>query len=355
MTGWYRLWIYNYGLLVKPLYALIMEENRDLQWTKEATLAFNQLKKAFMSAPALGLPDKFLKYQAIMVEQDDVEIVVTNLVNPASFLSESTREPVIHDCLETIEATYSSHPDLKDTPLEDTETCFTDGSSYVISRKRHTGKQKRGGIVVIVVVEEEEEARSESSAIEIDVPPSTPGSREPSRLYPPLPSSDSEWDEPEPPLPDPKPSPQGLVASRTRRQTKLGGPPPSPKLLPPRTRKQTKGVIQAPLRQAITADRETKIIKVPFFLMDLESWEKIAKTYWSDPIGVAKRLRFMVRQHVPDWADLQLLLDALTETEKQLVFKTAKDLAEDDCRTTLEDVKHVFPLHDPWWDPNEPM
>ncbi|RMB97811.1 hypothetical protein DUI87_25668 [Hirundo rustica rustica] len=34
-----------------------MEENRDLQWTKEATRAFDQLKKALMSAPALGLPD----------------------------------------------------------------------------------------------------------------------------------------------------------------------------------------------------------------------------------------------------------------------------------------------------------
>ncbi|RMB89082.1 hypothetical protein DUI87_34540 [Hirundo rustica rustica] len=57
-------------------------------------------------------------------EQDDVEIVVANIVNPASFLSGSTGEPVIHECLETIEATYSSRQDLKDTPLEDAETCL---------------------------------------------------------------------------------------------------------------------------------------------------------------------------------------------------------------------------------------
>ncbi|RMC20820.1 hypothetical protein DUI87_01673 [Hirundo rustica rustica] len=233
MTGWYRLWIYNYGLLVKPLYALITEGSRDLQWTKDATRAFDQLKKALMSAPALGLPNvskpfflfshekqgialgilaqnlgpyrravaylskqldtaakgwpgclravaavainiqearkftlgqkmtvlvshtmsavleakgghwlspqRFLKYQAILVEQDDVEIVVTNTVNPASFLSGSMGEPVIHDCLETIEATYSSRPDLKDTPLEDAETWFTDGSSYFVSGRRHAG------------------------------------------------------------------------------------------------------------------------------------------------------------------------------------------------------------------------
>ncbi|RLW04363.1 hypothetical protein DV515_00005907 [Chloebia gouldiae] len=97
MMGWCRLWIYNNRLL------------------------------------------RFLKYQAILVEQDDVEIVVTNIVNPASFLSGSMGKPVIHDCLETIEATYSSHPDLKDIPLEGAETWFKDESSYVISRKRHAG------------------------------------------------------------------------------------------------------------------------------------------------------------------------------------------------------------------------
>ncbi|KFO58244.1 hypothetical protein N302_10438, partial [Corvus brachyrhynchos] len=57
MTGWCRLWIQNYGLLVKPLYELITKESRDLQWTKEATRAFNQVKNALMSALPLGLPD----------------------------------------------------------------------------------------------------------------------------------------------------------------------------------------------------------------------------------------------------------------------------------------------------------
>ena len=64
-------------------------------------------------------PQRFLRYQAILVEQDDVEIVVTNIVNPAFFLSGNTREPVHHDCLETIEATYASRPDLRDSPMED--------------------------------------------------------------------------------------------------------------------------------------------------------------------------------------------------------------------------------------------
>ena len=233
MTGWCRLWIYNYGLLVKPLYALTATEQKNLQWNKEAIRAFDSLKKALMSAPALGLPDvskpfflfshekqgialgilaqdlgpyrravtyfskqldtttkgwpgclravaavilnvqearkftlgqkmtvlvshtvsavleikgghwlspqRFPKYQAELVEQDDVDIVVTNIANPDSFLSGNTGDPVQHDCLETIEATYSSRTDLKDNPMEDTENWFTDGSSYVLSGKRYAG------------------------------------------------------------------------------------------------------------------------------------------------------------------------------------------------------------------------
>ncbi|RMC04309.1 hypothetical protein DUI87_19128 [Hirundo rustica rustica] len=166
------------------------------------------------------------------------------------------------------------------------------------------------------------------TATEVGVSPPTPKLRDP-----PLPSSDSEWDEPEPLPPGPKIPSRGPIASRTRKQTRV--------------------VVQAPLRQAITSDGETKLIKVPFSSIDLEIWERIANGYRSDPIGVAKKMKFMIKQHSPDWADLQLLLDALTETEKQLVWKVAGDLAEDDCRTTQEDVKDVFPLQDPGWDPND--
>ncbi|KAF4792637.1 hypothetical protein TURU_119579 [Turdus rufiventris] len=84
-------------------------------------------------------PQRFLKDQAIMVDKDNVKIVVTNIINPACFLSGNQGELIHHDCLDIIKASYSSHPDLKDTPLDDAEIWFTDGSSYVISGKRHAG------------------------------------------------------------------------------------------------------------------------------------------------------------------------------------------------------------------------
>ncbi|TRZ10812.1 hypothetical protein HGM15179_016281 [Zosterops borbonicus] len=51
--------------------------------------------------------------------------------------------------------------------------------------------------------------------------------------------------------------------------------------------------------------------------------------------------------------NLQLLLDALTETEKQLVVKVAGGLAEDACRITQRRIKDLFPLQDPHRDPND--
>ncbi|XP_074874872.1 uncharacterized protein LOC142026020 [Buteo buteo] len=90
-------------------------EQRHLEWNKETKRASELLKKALMSAPALGLPDA------------------------TSFLSGNTGEPVHHDCLETIEATYVSRPDLKDSPMENGETWFTDRSSYILNGNRHAG------------------------------------------------------------------------------------------------------------------------------------------------------------------------------------------------------------------------
>ncbi|KAJ7409383.1 hypothetical protein BTVI_56551 [Pitangus sulphuratus] len=85
-------------------------------------------------------PSQFLKYQAILVESDYITIQVTNIVNPASFLEGRTSaEPVVHDCLETIKAVYSSHPDLKEEPLQDTDDWFLDGSSFVKQGVRMAG------------------------------------------------------------------------------------------------------------------------------------------------------------------------------------------------------------------------
>ncbi|KFO65929.1 hypothetical protein N302_07314, partial [Corvus brachyrhynchos] len=97
------------------------------------------------------------------------------------------------------------------------------------------------------------------------------------------------------------------------------------------------------------------LVKVPFSTADLEAWEKVAKNYRGDPIGTAEKFKFMIKQHNPDWGGIQLMLEALTETEKQLVLKTAGDLAEDSRRGTDKDIKEFFPLQDLNWDPNSQL
>jgi len=74
-----------------------------------------------------------LKYQVVLLEQDEVELKTTTIVNPAMFLStENPTESLEHDCLLTVEQVYSSRSYLKDEPLENTDLeLFTDGSSFV--------------------------------------------------------------------------------------------------------------------------------------------------------------------------------------------------------------------------------
>ncbi|XP_068277936.1 LOW QUALITY PROTEIN: uncharacterized protein [Nyctibius grandis] len=48
-------------------------------------------------------------------------------------------EPIEHDCLETIEAVYSSRPDLKEEPFEDVDNWFSDDSSFVKQGVRMAG------------------------------------------------------------------------------------------------------------------------------------------------------------------------------------------------------------------------
>ncbi|XP_051627156.1 uncharacterized protein LOC127462542 [Manacus candei] len=76
---------------------------------------------------------RMLQYQALLREQDDVELKITNHLNPAEFLRSTQEEGTLeHDCVETIEQVYASRRDLKDEPLTDPDwELYTDGSSFV--------------------------------------------------------------------------------------------------------------------------------------------------------------------------------------------------------------------------------
>lgn len=119
-------------------------------------------------------------------------------------------------------------------------------------------------------------------------------------------------------------------------------------------RSKTKTVLQAPLRGAMGLEERTRI-KVNFSLGDVDNWKQTAKDYRNDPIGVAKKFEILVKSQDPDWKDRDVILDALTETEKQLVIKTACTQVNAQITAgTLEGrVEDYIPLTAPDWDYND--
>lgn len=79
-------------------------------------------------------------------------------------------------------------------------------------------------------------------------------------------------------------------------------------------------------------DGTMKLLKVPFNNNDLEIRKRNVKDYRKDPISIAGHFQLTLKQHNPNWSDIQLLLHAMTETEKQLFLKLSRDLARSTIR-----------------------
>jgi hypothetical protein len=89
---------------------------------------------------------RILKYEAILLERDDLPLTAENSLNPAEFLLGGKRqEPMERCCLDIIEYQTKVRPDLTDTPFLDGFKLFTDGSSKMIQGKRHNRHSVVGG------------------------------------------------------------------------------------------------------------------------------------------------------------------------------------------------------------------
>ena len=110
----------------------------------------------------------------------------------------------------------------------------------------------------------------------------------------------------------------------------------------------------APLRQAVGPTGEVVWVKVPFSTSDLNSWQEEVWNY-KDPSKIAKRFELIVRNQDPDCADTESTLTQLTETEKELVIKTARAHVQGQIASgTLQGtVDQLFPIVNPLWDLND--
>jgi hypothetical protein len=79
---------------------------------------------------------RILKYEAILLERDDLILTLDDSLNPGEFLvGGQSSNPIDHCCLDLIEYQSKVRPDLQETPLRPVRSSLwmvLDGSSRVI-------------------------------------------------------------------------------------------------------------------------------------------------------------------------------------------------------------------------------
>lgn len=113
------------GLLecVQPVAAtaLLVEETRKLTFGGQLIAVIpHQVRNILTQKARRWLTDsRILKYEAILIEKDDLTIVIDSTLNLASFLSKGTEDTVNveHNCLDLINCQTKIRSDLQDIPL----------------------------------------------------------------------------------------------------------------------------------------------------------------------------------------------------------------------------------------------
>ena len=91
LTGYYRRFVKNYGVMTKPLTNLL--RYKTFQWSPEAQIAFDKVKVAMTRAPILALPN-FQATFTIETDacQDGIGAVLMQQGQPIAYLSKALGE-----------------------------------------------------------------------------------------------------------------------------------------------------------------------------------------------------------------------------------------------------------------------
>jgi hypothetical protein len=82
------------------------------------------------------MDSRILKYEAILLEKNDLTLVTDGSPNSATFLEgEAGRRSPSHKCLDITECQTKIRPDLRETPFQTEFHFFVGGSSQVVEGK----------------------------------------------------------------------------------------------------------------------------------------------------------------------------------------------------------------------------
>ncbi|XP_039192684.1 uncharacterized protein LOC120305254 [Crotalus tigris] len=121
--------------------ALLTQEANKLTFGQKLDIHMPHALKAVLEAKGhLWLTNPhMLKYQALITHNPVITLIQSNALNPATLLPEPDLETT-HSCIQTIEETYASRPDMNDVPFPNPDfTIYTDGTSFIQEGTRKAG------------------------------------------------------------------------------------------------------------------------------------------------------------------------------------------------------------------------
>ncbi|RMC03780.1 hypothetical protein DUI87_19533 [Hirundo rustica rustica] len=121
--------------------AILVEESRKLTFGGQLIVCTPHAVRNVLNQKAeKWLTDsRMLKYEAILIDSDDLTLEVNKSLNPAQFFYGEPADNLIHNCLEIIQYQTKVRGDLEEQALSEGEIIYVDGSSRCLQGKRMSG------------------------------------------------------------------------------------------------------------------------------------------------------------------------------------------------------------------------